>query len=130
MKPKIFKKKIQVQESHLDELRHVNNVVYLQWVQDIAKDHWATLTTNAIELKYYWVVIDHFIQYKNPALLHDLISAITFVSSNKGVKSMREVQFFKEGMLLAHAKTNWCLLDRKSGRPIRIPDELINLFQE
>ena len=57
-------------EEHLDEMNHVNNVQYLQWVQDVAEEHWLKKTSDEIRAEYYWIMLSHFIQYKAEALLH------------------------------------------------------------
>ena len=124
----VFEKDISVVKEHLDELQHVNNVTYLQWVQDVARAHWNALSNQEINDKYYWVVLKHTIEYKGQALLGDQILAKTFVSKNEGPKSTRHAEFYKEGKLLVKAETEWCLLDRKSHRPKRIPEEIATLF--
>jgi len=124
----LFEKAIMVEERHLDQLLHVNNVTWLQWVQDMAQAHWENRTNVEIDSKYYWVVLDHFIEYKRPAVLGDEIIAKTHIEANSGPKSERHVAFYKGDQLCVRAKTNWCLIDRLSNRPVRIPQEIVSLF--
>ena len=49
----------------LDELLHVNNVRYVQWIQDLAKDHWITATTPLQQKENIWVLLSHHIEYKS-----------------------------------------------------------------
>lgn len=124
----VFQKQINVRAEHLDALNHVNNVVFLQWVQDIAGEHWFSKSTDAFNELYAWVVLDHFIEYKKQAFLNDILTVKTFIEKNEGVRSIRMVEFFKEEKLIVRAKTNWCLIDRKRGRPMRVPEEINRLF--
>ncbi len=117
-----------VTEKDLDDLNHVNNVTYLQWVQNVAQKHWSTLGNPEIDDKYVWVVIRHEIDYFFPAVLNDVITVITYIGDSYGVKSERFVEIKKEDRLLAKAKTIWCLLDKKSMKPIKVPSEIMNIL--
>ena len=71
MKSEVFQKIIVVRKEHLDQLSHVNNVVWLKWGQDMTEAHWKSKTTPVIEEMYFWVVLNHFIEYKRPVFLHN-----------------------------------------------------------
>ncbi len=126
----VFEKKITVQQDDLDELDHVNNVRYLQWVQDIAKAHWQQNVNKEILDKFFWVVISHYIEYKGAALLNDEILLKTYVTRSEGVTSTRIVEMYRasDDKLLVKASTNWCLMDMQSKRPTRITPEIVKLF--
>ena len=124
----VFECEIEVKPEDIDELGHVNNVVYLRWVQQVASAHWKSKALNTVTDKYLWVVLRHEIDYFKPALLHDKIRALTWVSSMEGVKSVRHVKFMANGSNLAQAKTVWCLLDATSMKPKRIGDDIKNIF--
>ena len=126
----VFEKKITVQRDDLDELDHVNNVRYLQWVQDIAKAHWQQNVNKEILDKFFWVVISHYIEYKGAALLNDEILLKTYVTRSEGVTSTRIVEMYRasDDKLLVKASTNWCLMDMQSKRPTRITPEIVKLF--
>jgi acyl-CoA thioester hydrolase len=123
-----FSKIIRVKKVHLDALKHVNNVVFLQWVQDMAAEHWQSKSNKDFDAAYYWVVLDHYIEYKGQAFLDDELTVQTFVERNEGLRSTRVVEFLREGKLLVKAKTNWCLINRLSHRPVRIPEEIDRMF--
>lgn len=125
---KSYSKKITVQSHHLDDLNHVNNVVYLQWVQDIAKDHWFSLAKEPFTLEHFWVVARHELDYKKQAFLGDEIVATTYVESFKGPFSIRCVEFRRGDELLVKTKSNWCLIDKVTQKPKRVPEEIQNLF--
>jgi len=57
----------------IDEQNHVNNTVYLRWIQDIATAHWKSLASAEAQAGIAWVVLRHEIDYKSPASLGDEI---------------------------------------------------------
>lgn len=125
-----FQSEITVPASAIDNLKHVNNVVYLQWVQDVAEQHWNESTDSALREKLAWVVVNHFIEYKAPAFEKDLLILKTWVENYSGVTSERHTEILRkaDNKLLAKAKTLWCLLDKTNVKPLRITDDLRALF--
>ncbi len=126
----IFEQTLKVAANDLDELNHVNNVRYLQWVQDIAKAHWVDRAPKSVLDTFIWVVVNHNIHYKSPAVLNDLLILKTYVTESKGVTSIRIVEIYhKETQkLIIHCETKWCLLDKTTLRPTRLTQEIIQLF--
>jgi|APTNR8051073442_1049403.scaffolds.fasta_scaffold00003_390 acyl-CoA thioester hydrolase len=127
---RVFELTLTVSAKDIDNLNHVNNVVYLQWVQDIASAHWDTIATNELKKKYSWVVLRHEIDYRNPAYLGDQLLVKTWVSSCEGVRSVRHVKFYQasSGVLVVETKTTWCLLDAQTMRPKRIEPDIKSIF--
>jgi acyl-CoA thioester hydrolase len=123
-----YSKNIVVDASHLDELNHVNNVVYLQWVQDISKEHWFSLVKEPFTSEHYWVVAKHELEYKKQAFMDDKITATTYVEDFKGPFSIRCVEFRKGDELIVKTKSNWCLIDAATQKPKRVPEEILLLF--
>jgi len=123
-----FKVAITVKAEDIDELGHVNNVVYLSWVQRVSAAHWNELSTPEIRSNYLWVALRHEIDYLNPAFLGDEVTAYTWVSSYDGAKSVRHVEFYHGKKCVSKAKTNWCLLDAATLKPKRIGDDMKTLF--
>jgi len=128
---KKYHKPLIVKASDLDELHHVNNVRYLDWVQQISKEHWEVLTNKAWEQQYFWVVKRHQITYYSPALLGEELILATYVPEASGATSKRKVEIRKspEDRLVAECLTDWVLLDRQTGKPARIPREMKEIFQ-
>lgn len=124
----VFETNYTVVTSNIDELNHVNNVVYLQWIQDIAKLHWNELKEGVDTAAYVWVVIRHEIDYLNQALLGDTLLAKTWVGKTAGLKSIRHVEFYRNNKLLVKAQTTFCLLHAKSFKPMRITDEILAML--
>jgi acyl-CoA thioester hydrolase len=126
---KVYINNIQVRESEIDELNHVNNVVYLQWVNDVSALHWDSLSNDEINLKYIWVAVRHEIDYLKPAFLNEKIIIKTWIATLEGVKSVRKVEIYKGEELLAKSKTTWVLLDAKTQKITRIPKEIEEIFK-
>ncbi len=126
----VFEKLITVTEKDLDGLNHVNNVRYVQWVQDVAEQHWTSRATTQILDSSYWVMLNHNIQYKSQAFLKDVLVLKTFVTKAEGVTSTRIVEIYNKnsGKLLTTSETNWCYISKENNRPTRIPQEIIELF--
>ena len=107
----------------------VNNITYLQWVQNAAQKHWAILSNSEIDENYVWVVIRHEIDYFLPAILNDKITVSTYIGDSYGVKSERFVKIKKGDKILAKAKTIWCLLDKNTMKPVKVPSEIMAILQ-
>ena len=131
MKPpkKVFTYSHIVSEDEIDTLNHVNNVVYVQWIQDISTKHWSDLTKGSTTLDYVWVVVRHEIDYKEQAVLGDVITFKTWVGLTKGVTSIRHVEIFKENKLLVKAHTTWCMLHAKTLKPARITESVLKILE-
>ncbi len=117
---------INVNPQDIDSLGHVNNVVYLRWVQDVAESHWNTLASPELQKSLAWVVLRHEINYHKPAFLEDQISARTWVGETAGFRSIRHVEIYNaNSVLLVTASTTWCLIDPATGRPKKITDQVL-----
>lgn len=121
---------IRVRPEDIDQLNHVNNVVYVQWIQDAAVNHWNSVAPAEIKKSFVWVIVRHEIDYRQSAKLNDELLIKTWVLNAQGVSSVRQVQIFrKEDLkLLVESKTNWCMVDVNTQRPARITREVRNLF--
>jgi acyl-CoA thioester hydrolase len=130
MNKKVFERTLTVKASDIDNLNHVNNVVYLQWVQDVASAHWEIMATAEMKRMYSWVVLKHEIEYFSPAFLGDVLTVKTWVEKSEGVRSERHVEIYnmETNKLLVRAKTVWCLLDTATMRPIRIASDILEIF--
>ncbi len=117
-----------VEQKHIDTLLHVNNVVYLQWVNDISEKHWNILAVNGLKEKYFWVVLRHELDYHNEAVLDDELSLQTWIGESKGVKSVRHVEIYKGDNLLLKAASTWCLIDAKTLKPTRIKNDILDIL--
>ena len=115
---------------HIDELGHVNNAVWLQWVQDIAVAHWSAVAPAEQQAAYVWVVTRHEIDYRGNVGLGESVTAETWIPEPpKGARFDRCVAFRDgAGKVLVEARSTWALLDRKSGRLLRVRPEVAAPF--
>ena len=118
-----------VTPNDLDDLNHVNNVVYIQWIQEISKKHWQEVVKDNA-LNYIWVVRRHDVTYYNASKLEDEIEISTRIIDTKGPISYRQVEMKnnKTKKLIVNAITEWCLLHSKTLKPIRVPENIKSLF--
>lgn len=130
MKPEIFEYHLSVPKSAIDDMHHANNIAYLQWVQEAAKKHWESKTDKSTQDRYAWVVLDHYINYHQPAFLNDKLTVKTWVKNHNGAKSERHTKIINTTTqkVLVSAVTHWCLLLKKTLKPIRIKSEISTLF--
>lgn len=121
-----------VPQQAIDDLGHVNNVVYVDWIQEISKSHWEARTTPVQREEVFWVVLSHFIEYKAACFLGDVLVLKTWVDTIAGVKSERCVEIWRKAdkQLAVKARTSWCLVDAKTKRPKRITTELDQIVEK
>ncbi len=115
----------------IDENGHVNNVAYVQWMQDIAVEHYASI--GGIEAQGHdatWVIREHRIEYFLPAFAGEEIEIKTWVENIRRVKSLRKYEFVRksDGKVLVKGETDWVFVDAKTGAPRLIPEEVSKVF--
>jgi acyl-CoA thioester hydrolase len=130
LNPDIFTRRITVPASSIDARGHVNNLAYLQWCVDAAEAHWVSRTSETVREKCVWYVINHNITYRASAFEDEELELQTWIAINKGVRSERHYRITRliDNKTLVEGQTIWCLLDGKTLRPTKIPDEISNLF--
>jgi acyl-CoA thioester hydrolase len=119
-----------VTEEDLDDLEHVNNVRYVQWIQDISKAHWQSRAPETMRMEAIWVVKQHLIEYKNSAKLGDTILMSTYIAKSEGAISTRVVQMIDQHSKapLLRSETQWCLLNAATLKPMRISEKVSSIF--
>jgi len=131
-RPTRFELRLSVAPADIDQLGHVNNVVYVRWIQEVAAAHWFAAAPPELVRDVVWVVLRHEIDYKRPAKQGDAIVATTWVGDATGTRFERFVEITRanDPALLAQARSVWCPLDAKTGRPRRIDPALHDYFYE
>ena len=115
---------------HIDELGHVNNAVWVQWIQQVAVAHWEAAAAPAHKDAYFWVVVRHEIDYLRAAHEGDAVTARSWIGEAQGARSDRFVEFIgPDGKACVRARTQWAIIDKASGRPIRVPAEVVAPFR-
>jgi acyl-CoA thioester hydrolase len=117
---------VSVLPEDIDEQDHVNNTVYLRWVQEVATAHWRAIASPEAQETIGWVVVRHEIDYKTSAALGDQIVLRTWVGKATRLTFERftEIRRNSDGQLLSKARTLWCPINTQTGRPSRVPAEV------
>lgn len=128
--PHAFEITVPVQPTDIDGQNHVNNTVYLRWVQEVATAHWESLAPATAREAIGWVVVRHEVDYKMPACLSDEIVLRTWVGQATRVTFERftEMRRASDHELLAQARTLWVPVNTATARPTRVPPEVRALF--
>jgi acyl-CoA thioester hydrolase len=126
----IYQFDIPVTADVVDGNGHVNNVAYLQWLQDAAVNHArasgcmaATTAAGAT-----WVVRSHYIEYLAPAFAGDTLTMLTWVVNFQKVRSLRKYKIIRaaDQTVVVRAETDWVFVNAKTSRPMTIPDGVKN----
>lgn len=129
----IYRKTISVPASVIDENGHVNNIAYVQWMQDIAVEHYTSIggIGPTQHIGATWVVRSHLIEYFLPAFAGEEIEIRTWIENVRRVRSLRKYEFVRkaDGKILVKGETDWVFVDAQTGSPRAIPDEVIRIFQ-
>ena len=121
---------IVAQPEDIDELGHVNNAVWVRWIQDLATAHWNAVAPQEAIDRYIWVVSRHEIDYRGNVGVGETVIGRTWISEPpKGARFWRNVEFTgPDDKVRVVAKTNWAIVDQAKGRPVRVPKELADMF--
>jgi acyl-CoA thioester hydrolase len=121
-----FEMTVSVLPDDIDEQNHVNNTVYLRWVQEVATAHWRAIASSEVQENIGWVVLRHEIDYKAPAAFGDQIMLRTWVgrATRLTFERFTEIRRNSDGQLLSKARTLWCPINAQTGRPARVPAEV------
>src|SRR5512145_2697690 len=128
----VYSRTFCIPRSVIDENGHVNNVAYVQWMQDIAVEHYSSIGGIAAQGKNAtWVVREHRIECLLPAFENDEVEIRTWVENIRRVRSLRKYEFVRksDGRTLVRGETDWVFVDVKSGRPLAIPQEVVEVFR-
>jgi len=127
----VFKKLMTISASVIDANGHVNNVAYVQWMQDIAVEHYASLHgVEAQGKNSTWVVREHKIEYLLPAFAGEEIEIQTWIADVRRVRSLRCYKFIRrsDARLLVRGETDWVFVDAKTGAPRAITPSVASIM--
>jgi acyl-CoA thioester hydrolase len=128
--PLEFTQRWGVRTYEVDENGHVNNAVYLNWVEQIAAEHAEALGWGrewSIARGGAWVVRRHEIVYRRPARRGDHVEVTVRVLSVGGVRGRRQtwIRRVADHELFAEAVSDWVWMRLSDGRPASVPPEII-----
>ncbi len=135
MESNVFEQQKVPTAADVDALGHVNNIVYVRWVQDIAVAH---SDAAGFDLATYqregavFVVRRHEVEYLRPAYDGEQLVLRTWIADWKGASSWRETRVLRvsDGQEVVRARTLWAYIDAVTGRPRRIPKAIVEAFRE
>ncbi len=114
---------------HIDMLGHVNNAVWVQWMEAVATAHWESDARAQDVAAYVWVVTRHEIDYRGNIRAGESVEARSFIPEGpRAARFDRRVDFMREGKVIVSARTTWAMIDIASGRLCRIPPEVAAPF--
>ncbi len=115
---------------HIDRMGHVNNAVWVQWMEAIATAHWEALASPEEQAAYAWLVVRHEIDYRGNIREGEQAFGETWVAAPpEGARFERRYTFKNEaGKTLVTARTQWAMLDLTTQRIMRVPEELAGRF--
>lgn len=121
-----FTRNFIAQPDDIDALGHVNNAVWVRWIQEMATSHWQAVAAPAHIAAYYWVVTRHEIDYRGNIVAGDSVTARTWIEREpKGAQFDRRVDFVDaKGKVIVRANTTWAMIDKASGRLARVRPEV------
>ena len=128
----VYRYEFIVPQEALDENGHVNNVRFVQWMQDAAVRHYEAAggIPPTLAIGATWVVRSHTVEYLRPAFAGELVEVQTWVVNIRRVRSLRRYRFIRksDGKLLVKGETDWVFVDAKTGVPKVIPEEVASVM--
>jgi acyl-CoA thioester hydrolase len=112
----------------IDHMGHVNNSVYLKWVQDAVVRFWETVAPAEAVAQHLWVALQHQITYRRPAFINDLVVADVIAESAAGARAMFTTIIKRGEDVLAEVQSTWCCIDAATRRPARLARDIARLF--
>ena len=128
----VYRHEFTVPSEAIDGNGHVNNVAYVQWMQDVAVRHSdaSGCTQAARDAGATWVVRKHSVEYLRPAFEGDPITVLTWVTNFRRALSLRKYKFIRtsDNTVLSRGETDWVFVDAVTNRPRSIPQEVKGAF--
>lgn len=124
----MYRHAIAIDPADIDHMGHVNNSVYLRWVQDAVVEYWEKVAPAEAVGKHLWVALKHEITYRRPTFLDDVVVADVLAEKVEGAKAIFSTVVRRGEDVLAEIKSSWCCLDARSLRPVRLAREVAERF--
>jgi acyl-CoA thioester hydrolase len=124
----MFRHSVAIQPDDIDHMGHVNNAVYLTWVQDAVIDYWRSVAPPEAVARHLWVALKHEITYFKPTFLEDIVVAEVIAERVKGARTFFSTVIRRGDDVLSEIKSSWCCLDAATQRPARLAREVVGRF--
>ena len=127
-RPTIFSHAVAIDPSDIDHMGHVNNSVYLKWVQDAVIDYWQSVAPPEAVARHLWVALKHEISYRKPTFLQDNVVAEVIAEKMEGARAYFTTIVRRGQDVLSEVKSCWCCLDAVTQRPARLARDVASRF--
>lgn len=124
----MFRHPLAIREADIDFMGHVNNAVYLNWVQESVIAYWRKVAPAEAVSGHLWVALKHEISYRRPAFLKDVVVADVIAEGMQGARAFFSTVVRRGEEVLAEVKSSWCCIDAVTKRPARLERELVARF--
>ena len=124
----MFRHPVAIHADDIDHMGHVNNAVYLKWVQDAVVDYWRSVAPPDAVARHLWVALKHEITYLKPTFLQDNVVAEVIAERVQGARAMFRTVVRRGEEVLSEIHSSWCCLDAQSLRPARLAREVVSRF--
>jgi acyl-CoA thioester hydrolase len=128
MSAHVHRHPIGIEPADIDFMGHVNNAIYLKWVQEAVVAHWRRLAPAEAVAKHLWVALKHEITYRRPAFLDDEVVASVVVEKVHGARAFYRTLIERGEEVLAEVRSSWCCIDAETLRPARIARDVAARF--
>jgi acyl-CoA thioester hydrolase len=124
----MFRHPVAIQPDDIDHMGHVNNAVYLKWVQDAVVDYWQSVAPADAVAGHLWVALKHEITYLKPTFLTDNVVAEVIAEKVQGARAMFRTVLKRGEDVLSEINSSWCCLDAVTKRPARLARDIVGRF--
>lgn len=124
----MYRHSIGIEPSDIDHMGHVNNSVYLKWVQEAVVRYWEKVAPSEAVAKHLWVALKHEIEFRRPTFLDDAVVADVIADQVQGARAFFTTVIRRGEEVLAEVKSTWCCLDATSLRPARLAKDVVSRF--
>ena len=124
----MFRHLIAIDPSDIDHMGHVNNSVYLRWVQDAVVEYWQNVAPPDAVAKHLWVALKHEITYRKPTFLQDKVVAEVIAEKVEGARAFFRTVVRRGEEVLSEVQSCWCCLDATTMRPARLARDVVSRF--
>ncbi|GAA4012461.1 acyl-CoA thioesterase [Sphingomonas swuensis] len=124
----MYRHSIGIEPADIDHMGHVNNSVYLKWVQEAVVRYWEKVAPSDAVARHLWVALKHEIEFRRPTFLEDVVVADVIAERVLGAKALFTTVIRRGEDVLAEVKSTWCCLDATSMRPARLAKEVVSRF--
>lgn len=124
----MYRHTIGIHPTDIDHMGHVNNSVYLKWVQEAVVRYWEVVAPTEAVARHLWVALKHEIEFRRPTFLEDAVVADVIAEQVRGAKALFTTVIRRGEDVLAEVKSTWCCLDANSMRPARLGKDVVSRF--